>query len=50
MPLGVPGELVIGGAGVTRGYRGRPGATAGAFTPDPFSEQPGGRRERSTCA
>ncbi|WP_433392308.1 amino acid adenylation domain-containing protein [Micromonospora sp. KLBMP9576] len=35
VPRGAVGELHIGGAGVARGYHGRPGATAAAFLPDP---------------
>jgi amino acid adenylation domain-containing protein len=47
VPNGSPGELYLGGAGVTRGYVNLPHVTAAAFVPDPFSDRPGARLYRT---
>ncbi|SEL09198.1 amino acid adenylation domain-containing protein [Pseudoxanthomonas sp. GM95] len=46
-PLGVPGEIWIGGAGVALGYRNRPELTADRFVADPFASQPDARLYRT---
>ncbi|RKG98938.1 amino acid adenylation domain-containing protein, partial [Corallococcus sp. CA053C] len=46
-PLGVPGELFVGGVGVGRGYLFDPLRTAASFVPDPFSSSPGARLYRT---
>jgi amino acid adenylation domain-containing protein/non-ribosomal peptide synthase protein (TIGR01720 family) len=43
VPVGVPGELHVGGEGVGRGYLNLPDLTAAVFVPDPFGDIPGGR-------
>ncbi len=45
--LGTPGEIVVGGSGVSMGYLGRPELTAERFVPDGFGGLPGARLYRS---
>jgi amino acid adenylation domain-containing protein len=47
VPIGVTGELYIGGDGVARGYLNRPDLTAEKFISDPFSAVPGARMYKS---
>ncbi len=47
VPLGVAGEIWVGGVGVGRGYLQEPGRTAAAFVPHPFSDEAGARLYRT---
>jgi amino acid adenylation domain-containing protein len=47
VPVGVPGELHVGGDGLARGYLNRPELTAQKFVPDPFVAHPGARLYRT---
>ncbi|MEU9000048.1 amino acid adenylation domain-containing protein [Streptomyces caniferus] len=47
VPVGIVGELYLGGEGVAQGYHARPSLTAERFVPDPYGSRPGGRLFRT---
>src|SRR5262249_32011850 len=47
VPIGIAGELHIGGAGLARGYHNRPELTSEKFIPDPFNDDRGARLYRT---
>jgi AMP-binding enzyme/AMP-binding enzyme C-terminal domain/Phosphopantetheine attachment site len=47
VPIGVVGEICIGGTGIARGYLGRPALTAERFVPDSYADVPGARLYRT---
>jgi amino acid adenylation domain-containing protein len=47
VPIGIPGEICVGGVGLARGYANSPDLTAERFIPDPFSAEPNARLYRT---
>ncbi len=47
VPVGVPGEIHLGGVGLARGYLNQPQLTAEKFIPNPYSDEPGARLDKT---
>ncbi|MBC1221787.1 amino acid adenylation domain-containing protein [Nostoc sp. UCD121] len=47
LPIGIPGEMCVGGAGLARGYLNRPELTSQKFIPNPYSNKPSDRLYKS---